>query len=133
MVVLAMIWATAAAAAAAGQPVRPTPKPIEPVPSLAIIRGTDLGAQPVPEGSIPRVSIGADGRMIPLPRDQWISLRQEEQFDAIVYTGAAAPAPALSSAICNDPAFVRTRLERMKFAGLPPSVPDRLRSLCGTP
>jgi len=104
-----------------------------PAPSLAIIRGTDLGAQPVPEGPIPRVSIGADGRMTPLPRDQWISLRQEEQFDAVVYIGAAAPAPALSSAICNDPAFVRTRLERMKFAGLPPSVPDRLRSLCGTP
>jgi hypothetical protein len=66
-----------------------------PTPSLAIIGGTDLGAQPVPEGSIPRVSIGADGRIIPLPPDQWISLRQEEQFDAIVYTGAAAPAPAL--------------------------------------
>jgi len=103
-----------------------------PVPSLAFIRGTTLGAENVPQGSLPRVSI-RNGAFVPIPREQWMELRMEEQIDAVLYLGPAstrrlAPLPA---SICADRAFVDVHLRRMALAGLPPSEPARLKSLCG--
>jgi len=109
-----------------------------PVPSLAILRGTTLGAAPEPSfgGDSPtggqRVAI-KNGTFVPIPREQWISIRREEQTDALVYLGPASTrteAP-LPRAICNDTKHVQVRLERMAIAGLPPSEARRLKELCG--
>jgi hypothetical protein len=103
-----------------------------PSPSLAFIRGTTIGAEDVPQGSLPRVAI-RDGAFVPIPRDAWIEIRMEEQYDALLYLGPASTRrmAALSPAICSDPAYVDTRLRRMALGGLPPSEPARLRALCG--
>lgn len=103
-----------------------------PVPSLASIRGTTIGAEDVPQGSLPRVSI-VDGAFVPVPREKWVEIRTEEQYDAVLYLGPASTrrtAP-LSPSICSDRAYVETRLRRMALAGVPPSEPARLIDLCG--
>ena len=109
-----------------------------PVPSLAILRGTALGASPEPSmgGDSPmggqRVAI-RDGTFVPIPRDQWISIRREEQTDALVYLGPSSTrteAP-LPKQMCGDAKYVQVRLERMKMSGFPPSEAQRLRQLCG--
>jgi len=102
-----------------------------PVPSLAFIRGTTLGAENVPQGSLPRVSI-QNGAFVPIPRDQWVELRMEEQIDAVLYLGPAstrrlAPPP---TSICADRAWVDVRLKRMALAGVPPSEAAQLKALC---
>ena len=57
------------------------------LPSLIVLRGTDLGAAPVSYDG-PRVSV-QDGRMALVPRDQWRSMRMEDQYDALLYLGSA--------------------------------------------
>jgi hypothetical protein len=53
-----------------------------PVPSLALLRGTTLGASDVPEMSLPCVTVQPDGSFVGLPREQWIQIRTEEQMDS---------------------------------------------------
>jgi hypothetical protein len=64
-----------------------------PVPSIAIIRGTVLGAVDFtfyyPSEEMGRIAI-RDGKpdfSKPIPRDQWRNLRAEDQFDAVLYQG----------------------------------------------
>jgi hypothetical protein len=101
------------------------------VPSLARLRGTTLGAEPLAPGSLPRVTL-RDGQSIPIPKEQWIALRSEEQFDAVLYLGPPSTRTTipLSSTICDDPAYLETRLQRMALAGTPQSVADRLKQAC---
>ena len=67
-------------------------------PSLAMVRGTVLGAADFTAfypAEVPRATI-RDGRIVPIPRDQWRSLSMEEQFDAVLYcarTNPEEPAP----------------------------------------
>jgi hypothetical protein len=109
-----------------------------PVPSLALLRGTALGAAPEPSlGSAApqggqRVAI-RNGQFVPIPREQWISVPLEEQTDALVWLGPASlrvemPPPR---EICRDTAYVHTRLRRIATAGLPSSESERLKQLCG--
>jgi hypothetical protein len=109
-----------------------------PVPSLALLRGTALGAAPEPSlgGDGPqggrRVAI-RNGQFVPIPREQWVSVPFEEETDALVWLGPAstrteAPPPR---EICRDGAYVQTRLQRMTIVGLPPSEAQRLKQLCG--
>ncbi len=103
-----------------------------PVPSLALLRGTTLGGQDEPVISPQRVRPRA-GQLVPIPRDEWVSIKREEQTDALLYLGPESTRTdtPLSTAICADQAYIQTRLERMRIAGLPPSEPERLRKLCG--
>jgi hypothetical protein len=109
-----------------------------PVPSLAILKGTALGAAPEPSlgDAAPlggqRVAI-KNGTFVPIPREQWISIPFEEQADALVYLGPASARSEmpLPREICADAKYVQVRLERMAVSGLPPSEPQRLRKLCG--
>lgn len=104
------------------------------VPSLALLRGTTLGATDVPEGPLPRVTVQADGGFVPLPREQWIQIRTEEQMDAMLYLGpkatASAVPPPLSPTICTDPGYLDTRLARMALTGIPQFEADRLKQFC---
>ena len=101
------------------------------VPSLARLRGTTLGGETVAQGSLPRVAV-RDGQFIPIPKEQWIALRLEEQFDAVLYLGAPSTRTTIpvSSTMCDDPVYLETRLQRLALAGTPQSLADRLKQLC---
>jgi hypothetical protein len=103
-----------------------------PVPRLALLRGTTVGASNVPEMSLPRVTVQPDGRFVPIPREQWIQIRTEEQMDAMLYLGpkATATVAALSPAICTEPGYLDSRIARMALAGFPKSEADRLKQFC---
>ncbi len=57
-------------------------------PSLVVLRGPDLGATSVPYDG-PRVSVQT-GQIVPVPRDQWRSMRKEDQYDALLNIGLQA-------------------------------------------
>ena len=108
-----------------------------PVPALAHLRGTSLGAldfgafqQPV---GGQRVAL-RDDKLVPVPRDQWKLMILEQQFDALLYLGlpssfTTAPVPPT---LCQDATFMSQRLERLTRFGPPPEV-QRLKKACGLP
>jgi len=112
------------------------------IPSLANLRGTVLGAVDFstyyPSTQFPlattRVAV-QDGKIVgPIPRDQWRSLKMEDQFDAVLYLGPKSSITVerrpLSPALCSDPEFLPKRLARLALAGLPPIETERLKQLC---
>ncbi len=105
-----------------------------PVPSIAIVRGTVLGATDFTAYTSPRSRFAiVDGKPQPLPADQWRKLPAEEQLDAVVYLGPLSTTDIhISRALCDDPAYKTMRLARMAFLG-PPGQPDvdRLKQYCG--
>ena len=106
-----------------------------PTPSLALVRGTVLGAADFTayysSEEMGRFAI-KDGRpdlSAPIPREQWKTLRAEHQFDAILYTGKGpSPMLDLDPARCADKADIQEHLRRAEVSGLPP---NRLKQLCG--
>lgn len=97
-------------------------------PSLVVLRGTDMGAAPVPYDG-PRVSVQT-GRIVPVPRDQWRSMRMEDQYDALLYLGPRASwsYAMVSPVLCADPTYVEMRTGRMALAEWKS---DRLEDYCG--
>jgi hypothetical protein len=78
-----------------------------PIPSLATLRGTILGAPdfasyyvPVPVRFTAR-----DNALAPISRDQWRTLRMEDQFDAVLYLG-----PSSATTHSHPTRYVRTRV-----------------------
>ena len=102
-----------------------------PAPSIARLRGTTLGAGVFPEQTQTRVSV-LDGKFVQIPREQWKTLRLEDQFDAVLYLGPASTLryTSLSPTICSDSGYVDTHLQRMAIAELPATELDRLKQLC---
>jgi hypothetical protein len=99
-----------------------------PVPSLVVLRRTDMGAAPVSYDG-PRVSVQT-GRIVPVPRDQWRSMRLEDQSDALLYIGPRASwsDAMVSPALCADPTYVEMRTRRMALAEWKS---DQLEDYCG--
>ena len=99
-----------------------------PAPSLAVLRGTDLGAKPVPYDG-PRISI-RDGQMVPVPREQWRSLRMEDQYAALLYVGPRTSwsYATVSPALCADSTYVEMRSARMALVEWRT---DQLDDYCG--
>jgi hypothetical protein len=95
-----------------------------PAPSLAVIRGTVLGAVDVArywaDSPSTRFTL-RDGDHLPIPRQQWRSLRAEDQFDAVLYLGQPSAMTTIewSPALCADAEYIKDRLERIALAGLP--------------
>jgi hypothetical protein len=108
-----------------------------PRPSLAIVRGTPLGAADFtsyyPSEAMGRFAI-KDGKpdfSAPIPREQWKTLRAEDQFDAVLYTGKGpSPLVDLDPARCADTAEFQEHLRRMTVSGVPPFEAERLKKLC---
>jgi hypothetical protein len=102
-------------------------------PSLAIVRGTALGAADFDSHfwSPPRMTL-RDGKAVPVSRDQWRSLRAEEQFDAVLYLGteSAMTTSRLSPAVCSEPGYLEMRLRRIAVGGIPQPVADELKQHC---
>ncbi len=110
-----------------------------PVPSVALIRGTQLGAADFtvyyPSEAMGRFAL-RDGKADfsrRIPRAEWKTLRAEEQFDAVLFPGAEPSPPARPSRDrCADTAAITELLRRMAIA-IPPQDPaaNQLRRLCG--
>jgi hypothetical protein len=104
-------------------------------PSLATIRGTVLGAADAARyfGWGNRFAV-VDGKIVPIPKDQWRSLRAEDQFDAVIYLGppSAMTESRWSPALCSDTAYMEMRLRRIAVSGVPPAEADRLKQYCAT-
>jgi len=104
-----------------------------PAPSLAVLRGTTIGAAdatvfvPAPA----RVTFRGDQR-VEVPRDQWRPLRAEDQLDAMLYLGPRSAMKQVppSAAICSDPRYIEERLRRITLTGIPRGEADRLKQLC---
>jgi hypothetical protein len=113
------------------------------VPSLAIMQGTTLGAADFGRysrglGDGTRFAVrsdrgaGAAYQLVPLPREEWKTMRMEDQFNALLYLGAPSsmtdePMPA---ALCQDAQFVKTRLARLALFA-PPVEVDNFKRACG--
>lgn len=109
-----------------------------PVPSLAPVRGTALGAldftdfEPAP----PNRSTIRDGRIVPVPRAEWRSLRMEEQFDAVLYLGKPSGTfvpgqSALTPMLCRDSEWLAEWRRRLDLSGPPGRAESiRLRMSC---
>jgi hypothetical protein len=92
-----------------------------PKPSLALLRGTTLGAA--------LWDAGPQGRPV----------RLEDQFDAILYLGppASMTMSKLSPALCADHSYMDMRLGRLSLIPPPPGAPftpvDQLKDYCAHP
>lgn len=109
-----------------------------PTPSLAIIRGTVLGAADFtayyPSEAMGRFPIkdGQPDFSAPIPRDQWKTLRAEDQFDAVLYMGKGSSSRVdLDPARCTEKDEFQEHLRRLAASGLPPPETERLKRLCG--
>lgn len=108
-----------------------------PVPSVAVLSGTTLGAMDfaayggmlVPGGN--RVAI-RNGQFVQLPREQWKSMPMEQEFDALLYLGppASMTLATVPAALCEDAAFVRKRLQRLTRFG-PAVEVQKFKKACG--
>jgi hypothetical protein len=106
------------------------------IPSLAVLKGTTLGAADF--GSFSRglgdgTRFGVkNNQLVPLPRNEWKSMAMEQQFDALLYLGppSAMTLRPVAAALCQDSEFTRRRLDRLvRFA--PPVEADAFRKDCG--
>jgi hypothetical protein len=105
-------------------------------PSLAILRGTVLGAADFSfyfpfDGARFIVQSGTPKR---IPRSQWRTLRMEDQFDAVIYLGrrSSITQARLSSALCSDPNYLQMRLRRMALMPGAPGEIGRLKRYCAS-
>jgi len=104
-----------------------------PIPSLTLVSGTVLGAVDFGKysiASLPRATI-QNGRIVPIPKEQWRLLPMEDQFDAVLYLGPPAPPGQTSYTrdMCTDRAYLEERLRRLRL-GAPPGSADRLKQYC---
>jgi hypothetical protein len=105
------------------------------VPGLVRLRGTALGALDFSAFLTSDGRLGPrDGKLAPLPREQWKPLRMEEQFDALLYLGpvSAMTFQRLSRERCSDAAYLEMRTRRMAIVpGSQPQI-ERLRKYCAS-
>jgi hypothetical protein len=106
-----------------------------PIPSLAILRGTVLGALDFASyfNSDGRLSI-RDGKIATIPRDRWQARRMEHQFDAVLYLGppSAITVARLSPARCSDQRYMEMRLQRMALDPATRAQIDGLKQYCAS-
>jgi hypothetical protein len=102
-------------------------------PSLALTHGSVFGAADFtfyyPFSQDRQTT--RDGALVPVPRDQWRTLRMEDQFDAVLYVGPPAEITSakLSPQLCLDQAYIKMRLSRFALMGLS-RAGDRLKQEC---
>ena len=110
-----------------------------PVPSLAVVRGTTLGALDFTdvETAPPSRATIRDGKIVPVAREEWLTLRLEDQFDAVLKLAEASPTTTvrvpLTREQCADPWTAEWRRRIAMSTG--PQEQAALRQLdedCGT-
>ena len=104
-------------------------------PAVAPLRGTALGALDAAEiFGAPRRFAVRDDAIVPIDRQEWRTLRADEQFDAVLYLGPSdgPTRDPVSKTLCTERGYVEMRLKRIALAGLPPPETDRVRRLCAS-
>ena len=107
-----------------------------PVPSLAAMRGTTLGAKDFGTynrglGDGTRFAV-RNGQLAPLRQEEWQAMRMEDQFDALLYLGppSSMTTATVPAELCRDRQFMDTRLKRLqRFT--PPVEVENLKKACG--
>ncbi len=104
-----------------------------PRPALALTRGTAFGAADFDffyASPMNRVTV-TEGKMTPVPREQWRVLRMEDQFDAVLYLGppSTITVSQLAPSLCIDAHYMKMRLGRIELEG-PRFLADELRQHC---
>jgi hypothetical protein len=104
-----------------------------PVPAFAAVAGTSLGAADTGRlTAMPRRFRVVDGKMQPVPNDQFATLPIERQLDAVLYLGPDARGPLMPRRdVCNRPNFLEERLRRIALTGLPKFEAENIQKLCG--
>ena len=102
------------------------------VPSLAFLRGTLLGAADFTffyPSDVPRATV-QDGKILPILREQWVSLAMEDQFDAVLYLGppSAMTMSERSPELCDDSTYMEMRRKRLSLVGMEPVLEELERS-----
>ena len=105
-------------------------------PSVAIIRGTMLGAA---DASHYLASMGGrrlavkNGKTVNVPKDEWRQLPAEDQLDAVLYLGKSAgeTRALLPPKLCADADYMKIRLARMALAA-PPALAEELKKYCAS-
>jgi hypothetical protein len=108
-----------------------------PAPSLALVRGTALGAADFAlyAGRLATTRVAfRDGKIVPVGRDEWRTVNAEDQIDAVLYLGPSAAmtirqAHEIPRALCSEPGFLDTQLNRIGVAA-PPFEAERLKEYC---
>jgi hypothetical protein len=104
-----------------------------PRPSLALLRGTMLGTADFAFFyGLPMSRMAVkEGKPSPLPREEWRTLRMEDQFDAVLYLGppSTMTTAAIPASLCADSAYMKMRLGRLDAEGPKPEA-DRLTKYC---
>jgi hypothetical protein len=104
-----------------------------PVPSLARLRGTSLGAMEYTSffTSDGRFQV-TDGKPRRLDREHWKPMRMEDQFDAVLYLGPASEATyqRAPASLCRDQSFMETRFRRMALVPQMRGQIERLKQQC---
>lgn len=104
-----------------------------PRPSFAYLRGTVLGEKDFEYfyGSPMNRFAVTDGKLAPVPRDQWRLLRMEEQFDAVLYFGppSTLTTATIPPSLCADAEYLTMRLRRLDAEGPKPEA-EQLRKYC---
>jgi uncharacterized protein (TIGR03435 family) len=102
-----------------------------PYPNVARIRGSALGASPV-EYDGPRFAIrdGKPDLARPLPREEWRTLRAEEQYDAILYLGPSLTRLQEARTLCSDAAYLQRRRERLALVQAGPLIQKDVERAC---
>jgi hypothetical protein len=111
-----------------------------PAPSLALVRGSTLGALDFTdfEGAPPARSAIREGKIVLVPREQWRSLRMEEQFDAVLSLGKSSDTfvpgqSELTPAFCRDAEWLSEWRRRLDLS--PPGLraeSSRLQEYCSS-
>jgi hypothetical protein len=103
------------------------------VPSIAMLRGTVLGATEFATFFLPAMAPQPGKPMPPVP-EKLRGLRMEDQFDAVLYLGdpAAITMSQMSPARCTDAAYMQMRLQRLALmpAPLAKIQGDRVKADC---
>jgi uncharacterized protein (TIGR03435 family) len=100
-------------------------------PNLAVVRGTVLGAAPVAyEGPRYAIRDGKPDVARPLPREEWRSMRAEEQYDAVLYLGPSITRLQASKALCADAAYLQRRRERLLLVQAGPMIEKDVQAAC---
>ena len=71
-------------------------------------------------------------QLVPLPREEWKTMRMEDQFNALLYLGPPSSMTEAPQApgLCQDAQFVKTHIERLALFA-PPVEIENFKKACG--
>jgi hypothetical protein len=104
-----------------------------PKPRLVVLRGTPIGAAdftffyPFDDSRV----LEREGRLVPIPKEEWRKLAMEDVFDAMLYVGRPADITyaKASAQLCANQAYLTMRTSRLRLAGFTTTA-DRFAREC---